>query len=454
MIFPLRARRSRAAAFILHPSAFILCLLAAQAAAQEPLTLPAAIEDALRRRPLLAADAQRIAAAEARVSQARAGLLPRIDFQASATDGPLGAPPLGLGGLVGTPIKKHTGASVNLVQTLLDFGRTHNAVRARRAEVSASREALETDRNRVTLEVQQAYIQALMARRLAEVNRQILEQRRVVARQAATLQQNGLASRVDVDLAEVAVSQAQLALVRAQGDVQTAFAALSMAVGRPLAPTTELRDDLNLQPSTFNLQPLDSVVEAALRQRPELRQAAAQVQAFDHLASAARSGKRPLLTGVASGGKINPVPLFESSDKPWAVGVALTVPLFTGGLVEGQVEEARRNAAAARENLNELSNAVRQQVTAAAANFAAAEEAIHVAETQRARAQDALSLATQRYQAQLGSIIELSQAQVAFATAENDLIRAHYDRELARAAFAYATGGQTPPRVGGPGGPR
>jgi outer membrane protein len=178
----------------------------------------------------------------------------------------------------------------------------------------------------------------------------------------------------------------------------------------------------------------------AEQNRPELRQIATQAQVFEHLASAARAGKRPLLVGVASGGKINPVPLFEASDKPWAVGVALTVPLFTGGLVEGQIEEARRGAMAARESRTELSNAVRQQVTGSIANLAAAEESIRLAEAQRIRAQDLLSLATQRYQAQLGSIVELTQAQVAFATAENDLIRARYDRELARAAFAFATG--------------
>src|SRR5207253_3237875 len=88
-------------------------------AAPASLTLRGAVEEALRGRPLLAGDTERIGAARARITQAKAGLLPRLDLQGSATDGPLGAPALGLGGLVGTPIKKHTGASLNLVQTLL-----------------------------------------------------------------------------------------------------------------------------------------------------------------------------------------------------------------------------------------------------------------------------------------------------------------------------------------------
>src|SRR5262245_61258193 len=85
---------------------------AASAQVQSSLSLPEAIQEAPRQRPLLQGDQERVEAARARVTQARAPLLPRLDIQASATDGPLGAPALGLGGLVGTPIKKHTGGSL------------------------------------------------------------------------------------------------------------------------------------------------------------------------------------------------------------------------------------------------------------------------------------------------------------------------------------------------------
>ncbi len=432
---------SRSVAALLALMAVLLPLRPAsaqQALSSGALTLSSAIEEALLHRPLLAADTDRVGAARARVSQARAGFLPRVDIQASATDGPLGAPAMGLGGLVGTPIKKHTGGSLNVIQTLLDFGRTQNTVRSRRAEVAASQEALAADRSRVVLEVQQAYFQALEAGRLLGVNQQLLEQRRLVAKQAAALMQNNLASRVDVDLAEVSVSQAQLGLVRARSDVETARAALSTAIGRSIPATTSLEDSPLGTPA--EVPPLQEATSSALRDRPELRQVAAQARVYDHLASAARAGKRPLLVGVGSVGKVNPVPLFESSDKPWAVGLALTIPIFTGGAVEGQVEEAIRNAGAARAGAEELANAIRQQVAAALASLAAGEESVRVAEAQRKTAQDALSLATQRYQLQLGSIVELSQAQLASATAEYDLVHAQYDRERARAALAFATG--------------
>src|SRR5262249_28927458 len=98
------------------------------APAPAPLTLGGRIEEAPRRRALRAADEARTGAARARVTQARSALLPRVDAQGSITDGPVGAPPLGLGGVVGTPNKSHYGASLNLVQTLLDFGRAQNTL--------------------------------------------------------------------------------------------------------------------------------------------------------------------------------------------------------------------------------------------------------------------------------------------------------------------------------------
>ena len=155
--------------------------------------------------------------------------------------------------------------------------------------------------------------------------------------------------------------------------------------------------------------------------------------------SGERFGHSQLTNAVASVGKINP-PDFAPKDKIYAVGAGVTVPIFTAGLVRGQVEEARRNAAAARASLAELQNQIRQQVASAVANLAASEEALRTARAQLVSSEDALRLATERYRAQLGSIVELSQAQVSAATAQNDYVRALYDREVARAALAFATG--------------
>lgn len=428
------------------------CLAGQSAVAQSSqagpstLTLPGALEQALQHRPLLTTDAERIQAAGARVQQARAALRPRVDLQATVSEGLPGAPQVFIGGLAGSPFKKRVGGSVTVTQTLLDFGRTRSTVLSRRADETASREALQADQNRVVLEVQQAYLQALQSRRLVAVNKQILEQRRLVVRQSATFQENGLASRVDVDLAQLNVSQAELAVVNAENELQEAYAALAAAMGAPVDPAVALEDVLDEKLASRDAgglsipATLDEAVAQALANRPELRQSETQARAFDHLADAARASKRPLLNVIGSVGKVHPGPLIENSDKPYAVALIFSAPLFTGGLIEAQVEEARRNAAAARGSRGELEQQIRQQVVSTFANLRASRERVKVATEQMATAADAMSLATQRYQAQLGSIVELTQAQVAYATAQNDLVRTHYDLELARAALGFATG--------------
>lgn len=426
-----------------------LTLLPAGSLAQAPaLTLEALVTEAMKSRPMLEADRARVDAARARVGQARSGLLPRVDIQGSVTDGPLGAPALMLGGLVGTPIKKHTGASLNFVQTLLDFGRTHNLVRARRAEVTVSQEVLEADRNRVALEVKQAYFQSLQATRMLEVNLQLLEQRKQVARQADALVRAGLASRVDLELAEVQVAQAELLVVRSRNEIELTHAALSQAVGKPLDSGAGLADPPE-PPGAAVTPSLDAALQTAIESRPELRQAGAQTRVHEHLASAAKATRRPLLTGVGSVGKNNPVPLFEPSDKAFAVGLAITIPVFTGRLAETQLQEQQHQSEAARQTLLEWTQAVRQQVTAARANLATAREAVRLAEAQLKRAEDAHRLATQRYQSQLASIVEVTQAQVVVAASRNEVVRSRTDVQLAWAALEFALGKpQTPPTGG------
>lgn len=436
-------------------AALLACLLPVSLRAQslgEPLTLDRALGEAIRLRPALEGSEHRVEAARARVDQARAPLKPRLEGQFSASEGLPGAPQVFIGGLAGSPFKRYVGGSVTLVQTLLDFGRARAAIRSRSSELKATQQAARADRQRVVLEVRQAYLQALQARKLAEVNRGLVSQRRQVVVQVKTFLENGLVSRVDLDLAEVSLRQAEQSVVQAEAQAATAMAALAAAIGRPVPTTTPLVEPGPVNSDPASLTP-DQAAAAAVRHRPELLQAEAQESAARQQIDVAAAGKRPTVNGLASVGKVNPGPLIESNDRPYAVALVVTIPILTGGLVEAQVREARGNAAAARAGREELGNQIRQQAMAAVAAVAAAEQGIRLAEAQQVAAADALSLATQRYQAQLASMVEVSQTQMLQASAEFELVRARYELLLARAALDFALGRELPPVAPGAGTP-
>ncbi len=66
-----------------------------------------------------------------------------------------------------------------------------------------------------------------------------------------------------------------------------------------------------------------------------------------------------------------------------------------------------------------------------------------VAEEQVKTAQEALQLAKQRYKLGLGTVMEVTQSQVALTTAQTKLAEAQYDYKIAEVTLSYAAGGST-----------
>jgi outer membrane protein len=64
-------------------------------------------------------------------------------------------------------------------------------------------------------------------------------------------------------------------------------------------------------------------------------------------------------------------------------------------------------------------------------------------EEQVKTAQEALQLAKQRYKLGLGTIVEVTQSEVALTAAETRLAEAQYDYKIAEVTLAYASAGGT-----------
>lgn len=125
----------------------------------------------------------------------------------------------------------------------------------------------------------------------------------------------------------------------------------------------------------------------------------------------------------------------------WYVGLGLTWNILQG-LTRGQVREAKGTL----ENLAGQEQALRLQVQvdveqgrlgvqAAKATISAADEAVLNARSQ-------LTLAEKRYEHGLGNAVELSDAQVAYTTAEAQVVQSKFNLATARAQLLAALGDQ------------
>jgi outer membrane protein len=420
------------------------------------LTLEEAFKTALKQHPaLLQADAQ-TGTAKARAQQARSGMMPSVVLQGTATDGPLGAPafgplgnpalygtaPLSVQGMAGDPLKKQFGGGLNITQTLFDFGRTQHLIAARRGLFQAAEEDAETQKALVLLGVQQSYLNVLRAQQLVTVSQENVHQRDTTVMQARLFVEGQLKAGVDLQLAQANAAEASVGLIAAQNDVRSAFAALNNAMGdTKLTEYTLIPSSVSPAPLTPAIAPeaIEPILTRALAQRPELKSVALQRQAADQSVRGVRSELMPRFDAIASLGVVNPSGVIQNS-KNYAVGMAISIPLYTGGLVEGRIaeEKLKRETVAALEK--QTVEAVKLQVTQAWLNVQTHIAQVKAAQEQVVSANASSQLASERYRLQLNTLVELTDAEALTIRARAFLVNAQSDLEQAHAILDWATG--------------
>jgi outer membrane protein len=182
----------------------------------------------------------------------------------------------------------------------------------------------------------------------------------------------------------------------------------------------------------------DALVRQALAARPELVSLEKQTKALELTISSIRGAYGPTLSGI--GGVSEAGPALDALGLNWNIGLSLNWPIFQGGLTRGQVREARANLAAAQAQLTQAELNVRLQIEQARLNLRSAKATIEAARDARENAAERLRLAEGRYEAGVGSIIELDDAAVAALAAGAQLVQAEYNLSAGRAGLLSALG--------------
>jgi outer membrane protein len=124
----------------------------------------------------------------------------------------------------------------------------------------------------------------------------------------------------------------------------------------------------------------------------------------------------------------------------WNAAATLTWNLFQGGLTRAQVNEAQANLEAVQAQLETARQQVRVDLEQARLAVRAAKGALGAAGEALVNAQQRLRLAEGRYQAGVGSVIELGDAQVAYTSAAAQRVQAEYNLSTSRAQLLRALG--------------
>ena len=398
------------------------------------LTLEEAIAISLVTQPLIQARLSDYLASAHRVDQAFSPLLPQLSASvnaartqsASSQQRVIGDRPGNVTVTSIRPFSENTAAVISLSQVIFDFGKTFASTDAARRLAEQAQEDVELQRQLITLTVKESFININFARRLIRVQEQALERADLNLRSARGFFEVGTRPKSDVARAEVDVANARVDLIRARNAELLARVSLNTAMGIAADTPTQVQDNLVYQAVTIDRSQL---LSQALAQRPEYKQARLRVSEADARMRRAFRDFFPDVTGNAFYGGTR-----SDLNEIWEIGLSLQWTIFDGGNRIARFRETKANVDAAAFRVKSTELDISREVEQAQLSVTEAQERIGATQTAVASAQENFRLAQGRFDAGVGTILELTDAQLFLTQAQNTeaLTLADYRISLAR----------------------
>lgn len=419
----------------------------------EMLTLQKAIQLTLRNHPRGLAARSEAAAVNETVGEARSQMLPQVYGSAQylgATDNPIGDTsyinPGYIPRISGTDHDRNANASqsfapennygiaIGASQYLWDFGRARGFLQQRQFEADAAVAQYELTNLQLIYEATQRYFALLAAHQKEKVFEKAVAETDEQLHAADVKGNAGLVPQIDVYTAKAELARAKVMLLdtRNEEDIDKVALDNSMALGTD-APNYQLADVLTYGPIAGKL---GDFVATAFAQRPDLRVIEDQARAQGAIIKQFRSDLFPNVHAIAGYNALGTgTPVANNFD----AGIMISWPIFNGFQTEHQIAEASYRRHALQHTIEDLRQQIYLQVKSAFLSWQTALEKIHRTELTVAASRARLELASNRYDAGLGNIIELTDAQRFYIEDDAAYIDALYSYSVAKAGLDEAT---------------
>jgi outer membrane protein len=423
--------------FVIATGIFGGLMAAAPVRAQTPLTLQDAVARAVAGNP----DARIATLAEQeashRVTQARAGYLPRVDAVEGWQRGDL--PVFAFGSLLNQrrftaadfalDALNHPGAidnfrvAVGAEQSVYDGGATRARVRAAQLGVELAASGRVSVRQALAVAATQAYGAVLQAEAARGAAAAALEAAEADLQRTRDRRDAGVVTDADVLSVEVHRASVEEARLRASLAADLARADLNRVMGEPLDTQFALAAPAAVAPDP--LPPLATLEEEALAKRPELHQARLMVDLAGAQVSGARAGYLPQVFAQVgwegNGGQ------WDHRAGSWIAGAGVRINVFRGFSDKARVAEATESARRRELERERATTGVQLEVRSAVSRLETSRARESLARSVVAQATERQRIVRDRYEQGLADVTALLRAAEAVMQAEEQQIRARVD---------------------------
>jgi outer membrane protein TolC len=340
------------------------------------------------------------------------------------------------------PIDSGTG-TVSLSQVVDISGVVRTATDAASLFSRIANLDVQRTRNDVVLQVKQAFYDVLRAQELVRVAEESLRNAEVRRKLAQAAVDAGVSPKLDVMRAEAAVAAAQQAVITARNALQLAKSAFNNVLGRRVDEPVELLpvDEQVPESADFN-----QYLQEALAKRPEMVQANLGISLAEKQITAAKRDQLPTVVVRGQWDFNLKTSTFQPREYSFTAIAAVQFKIWDSGQTQGRVEQARADVDKAKITIENVREGIALEVRSAYLGLQEAREKVAVAEKGLQAATESLRVARLRYEAGVSNQLELSDAELAYTQAEQNLVNARYDLRVAWARLEKAMGryAQTP----------
>ncbi len=370
--------------------------------------------------------------------RALSALLPQVSVGASENVAQVSAATLGIkipqvSKVIG-PFSYST-AEATASQTIFSFESIRRFQAARPAE-QASHLTYDDTLDVITLIVGNAYLAVIEANSRITAAEAQVRNADALNKQALEQLQAGTSPKIDVTRSGVQLHTEQYNLSIARNNFEIAKLNLSRAIGLPLGQAFDLADQVPY--AELNPPTVEDALSNAYKSRSDFRAALSSIKSAQQQLSAVRGERYPVVAVGGDYGVQGPNP--NNLHGAFAFQGGISVPLFTGGRIKGDITQAEavlRQRKAEGENLR---GQIDYDVRTAFLNLQAAKEQVAVARQNVDLANENLSRSQERFAAGVTDSVEVVQAQQALAGANDQYISSLYSHNLAKLQLARALG--------------
>jgi outer membrane protein len=329
--------------------------------------------------------------------------------------------------------------TVNLSWLLLDFGgRSGSIGEARHALLAADWSHNATIQD-VVLATETAYFAYMAIKALLQAQRTTLDEARANLAAAEQRHRVGLATIADVLQAKTALSQVQLQLESIEGAIHTTRGALALSMGLPATVPYDIGPPPGGPPPLGIADSIETLIERAIRGRPDLMAARAEARAAQSRVSVARGAALPSLV---VGGNYQAIYFFDNtpSGNGYVATVTLQIPIFSGWSRRYDIKAAQEAAQAAAHQARGLEQQVVYEVFRSYYALRTATQQVRTSSDLLNSARESEQVASGRYKAGAGSVLDVLTAQAALANARAQVIQSRFNWYTALAQLAHDSG--------------